>query len=214
VYREILQTGLRKGRWNGWLRRHEPFSANSTVGVYELRALNGEPEDTVSLSCNKRKREKKGFSGEDIAVLYGDSIEDFLSGLDGIELDPRDAMDLSELVAAVNVEREKLGQELVALPPAIHLQINGYAEKGMYHGMGRKYPRRRSFFEEKLLELMADEFKKRKEELEKSGTVRNKLDASLEAADEIAAEMRVHGFKRSAETVLREISKRRIFSRD
>jgi hypothetical protein len=101
----------------------------------------------MSLSCNRRERKRRGFSISEIAVLCGDFIEDMLPSLEGIELDRCDAMCVSEWVAAVNVERTKLGQELVALPPAIHLQINEYAELGMYKGKGIRFPRRHSLFE-------------------------------------------------------------------
>jgi hypothetical protein len=160
-------------------------------------------------SSNKAETKRKGFSIDETGVLFNDLIEDMLSGLEGIELDPRDAMCVSEIVAAVNVKRKDDGEELVALPPAIHLQIHRYAEQGMYHGMGCKYPRRQSLLDKKFVDLMIDMATERKEELEKSGTLRNKLDASLEAAEEIAAKMRAHGFKRRAETVLREMSMRR-----
>ena len=155
------------------------------------------------------RNKRKGFSDSDIAVMYEDTIEEFLADIDGTTSDPRDAMDVSEIVAAVNIERKNRGQELVALPPALHLQINEYAKQGMYKGRGRKYPRRHSFLEERFLDAMAEMAKERKEALEKSGTVKNKLEASLQAAEEIAAEMRAYGLKRSDETVRRDMSKRR-----
>ena len=155
------------------------------------------------------RNKRKGFSDSDIAVLYEDTIEEFLAGVEGTTLDPREAMDVSEIVAAVNIERKNRGEELVALPPALHLQINEYAKQGMYKGKGRKYPRSDSFLKKWFLDAMAEMARERKEALEKSGTVKNKLEASFQAAEEIGAEMRAHGLKRSDETVRRDMSKRR-----
>jgi hypothetical protein len=152
---------------------------------------------------------KMVFSVADIAVLYDDMIEDMLASLEGMELDPRDALDVSEIVGALNVERKNHGRELVALPPALHLQINEYAGKGMYKGKGRRFPRRDSLLKKRFLDTKVEMARERKETLSKSGTVRNKLDASLQAAEEIAAEVRAHGLKRSDETIRREMSKRR-----
>jgi hypothetical protein len=150
-----------------------------------------------------------GFSDSDIALLYDDIVEETLDGIDALALDPRDAMDASEIVAAVNAERSREGRELVALPPSLHKQINEYAKQGMYKGKGRRFPRRDSLLKKRFLEAVVESARERKEDLEKSGTVRNKLEALLQAADETAAAVRGRGLKRSGETVKREMSKRR-----
>jgi len=148
----------------------------------------------------------KGLSEADIVVLYDELIEDILAGIEAQPLDPRDAMDLSVIVAAVNAARKPEGRELVALPPALHSQINEYAKQGMPKGRGRP---RSNYLKTLFLESMDDMATERKEALIRSGLVRNKLEASLQAAEEIAVEVRAHGLKRSDETVLKSMSKRR-----
>ena len=83
----------------------------------------------------------KGFSNDDKAALYDEPIEDILADIEGVTLDPLDATELSDIVAAVNAERKRQERELVALPPALHRQINAYAKRGMLKGGGRSRPR-------------------------------------------------------------------------
>lgn len=109
----------------------------------------------------------KGFSESDIAVLYDDLIEVMLTDIKGTVLEPRDAMDLSEIAAAVNALREREGRELAALPPALHRQINEYAVQGMHKGHGRRHPRnsnRTKLFNETALYDIAEFACKRKQE--------------------------------------------------
>jgi hypothetical protein len=162
---------------------------------------------------------KTGFSQIDLYYRYDDIVEDMLVGIDATTLHPRDAMDVSEIVAAVNAERKVRGQELVSLPPAIHLQINEYAKHGMYKGKGPAFPRPHSALKKQFIEAWQELAKERKEALQKSGefafsdgtvgTIRNKLEALDQAAIETARAMRADGLKRKPSTVKREMSKRR-----
>jgi hypothetical protein len=84
---------------------------------------------------------KPGFSDEDIAVMYEDVIEDMVAEIDGAKLHPADVTEFSEIIMAVNAERERQGRELIALPPSLHRALNECAKRGMLKGQGRGRPR-------------------------------------------------------------------------
>lgn len=160
-----------------------------------------------------------GFSQSDLFYLYDEIVEDMLGDWDLTTLHPRDALDMSEIVEAVNAERKLRGQELVNLPPALHRQINQYAKLGMYKGKGRDFDRPDSELKRQFIDAWKERAKERKEALQKSGeftfpdgtvaTVKNKTEALDQAAIETAAAMRAHGLKRKSGTVKREMSGRR-----
>lgn len=163
---------------------------------------------------------KAGFSQLELWHRYDDILEDLIASIETTtRLHPRDAMDVSELVASVNAERKLRGQKLFSLPPAIHLQINEYAKFGMYKGTGPDFPRPHSMLKKQLIEDWQEIAKERKDALQKSGeftfadgtvgTIRNKLEAKDQAAIDTARDMRAHGLKRRPSTVKREMSKRR-----
>lgn len=109
----------------------------------------------------------KGFSDDDKAALYDELIEDILADIEGMTLDPLDATELSDIVAAVNAERKRQERELVALPPAPHRQINAYAKRGMLKGGGRSRPHDSHLtrlFKQTTLPEIAEFAYKRKEE--------------------------------------------------
>jgi hypothetical protein len=168
-----------------------------------------------------KSKKTKGYSEADIADLYDDRIEEMLAD-SWMNADPRDLMDLSLTVAAVNAQRQKRGEPLVALPPDVHRQINAFAEKGMYKGLGQRYPRRYSALLTEFLDAAADEAREKKEKLVKTGVythpddpektetpIAGKVDATNVAATETARMLRAHGIKRKSSTMVRDMSKRR-----
>jgi len=107
------------------------------------------------------------FSENDLFVLYGDLIKEMLPEWTTRDPKPRSALDFSLALAAVNVERERLGQELLPLPTALHRQINEYARNGMYKGGGRRHPNDSHLttqFKEAALSDVAAHARKRKQE--------------------------------------------------
>jgi hypothetical protein len=172
--------------------------------------------------AGEKSKNAKGYSDADIAVIYDPLIEEMLAE-DWTDAHPRDLLDLSEIVAAVNAERQKHGDPrvypLVALPPDIHRRINEFAPRGMYNGKGQDFPRPQSSLRSMFLDTFADEAREQNDELLRSGvhtykdgtksTITNKTDARNVAAAETARMVRDHGIKRKASTMARDMSKRR-----
>lgn len=175
--------------------------------------------------AGEKSKNAKGYSDADIAVIYDPLIEEMLAE-DWADAHPRDLLDLSEIVAAVNAERQKHGDPsvypLVALPPDIHRRINEFAPRGMYNGKGQDFPRPQSSLRSMFLDTFADEAREKKELLLKTGVythpedpdkiktpIAGKTDATNVAATETARIVRDHGIKRKASTMARDMSKRR-----
>jgi hypothetical protein len=128
---------------------------------------------------------KQVWSDDDLSMLFDGSIEDLLLDLSSELEDPRYVMYLSAIVAGVNARREVEGRPLVAMPASLHRLVNQYAERGMPHRRGRQ---RNSYLKELFIASLAEMARDRKEDLIRTpGAVRNKLEATLQAAEETAA---------------------------
>ena len=131
-----------------------------------------------------------------MADLYDDIIEIVLDQLDATELDPREVMDLFDIVEAVNVERKNHGRQGIVLPPALHARIRGFARNGMWKGSG-KGEKPKSYLKTLYAELSRLEAKQQKSALLASNDyaaygrshtgANNSGDATVAAAEAIIA---------------------------
>jgi hypothetical protein len=134
-----------------------------------------------------------------IAVRFDEIIEDMLA-VDWGEVDAQDAVDLAEIVYAVNLARHAEGRPPVALPLTVQRQINECAKRGMHKGQGKGRPRD-SRVTKLFKEAIVDGAKDLQRELYKRGT--KNLDAQWQAAEEASDFARKQGLKLKADTIKR-----------
>lgn len=141
------------------------------------------------------------MSTEFTVALFDEKIEDMLADEWG-EVDAQNAVDLAEIVYAVNVARQAEGRPLLALPLGIQRQLLECSKRGMHKGKGRKHPPDR-YVVKKFKEAILYWAKDRQQELYDLQGMKS-LEAQLQAADEAEDLARKHGLKRfSAATIKR-----------
>jgi hypothetical protein len=122
------------------------------------------------------------------ALEFDEIIEDMLRD-DWSQVDAQDAVELAEIVYAVNLARQAEGRPRVALPLTVERQVLECAKRGMYKGQGRHRPRD-SYLKTRLKEAIAGLGIDRQQELNEQGM------KNPEAQDKAAEEARAYVYDR------------------
>ena len=135
----------------------------------------------------------------DTAAWFDEIIVDMLDGWDKVA--PQDAVELAEIVHAVNVRRRADGREPVALPLTVERRLIECAKRGMQRGQGRKGRPRKSYAEELLREAIVSLAKERKDDLVATGMRATGTNSAEDRAAEEASER--YGLNVAATTIKR-----------
>ena len=92
------------------------------------------------LGLIRRNMNATTMSTEFTAALFDEIIEEMLRD-DWGKVDALDAVELAEIVQAVNLARHHDGRPLLALPLPVQPQVNDCAKRAVHKGQGRHRPR-------------------------------------------------------------------------
>ena len=139
----------------------------------------------------------------DIAVLFDEIIEDILADALGEgEVGPQDAVDLAEIVYAVNVARHAEGRPRVTLPLTVERQLLECAKLGMHKGKGNNGRPRDSQAVKLLKDGIVIWANDRKQELLAQGMKQGMTKKAAQGAEDLASKLYGNGVTRAVGTLI------------